>query len=261
MRFPETPRVVYARNPLDQVICQVRFARVLRIEADLPVAFQERFKTNYPSLKETQNFRLPPGVARAMEVDPQVGAQRSFQFTDSDNAWSVTLSSDFVSLMTRKYTRWEDFRARLFPILDAIETLYEVQEFTRVGLRYRDIIWRSETGFTDATPWSKLLRPEILGELNHPEVAMSVHEARRLLVLGLDLEDACVRLQHHLVERDKDDDVIEDGYLIDADFFTETEKGRSDAEKYLQAFNQESGRLFRWCITDELHRALEPRDP
>ena len=47
-------------------------------------------------------------------------------------------------------------------------------------------------------------------------------------------------------------------FAIDADFFVEGEMDTINAITILDRFNQGAGRLFRWCIDDQLHEALEP---
>ena len=39
--FPNSPRVIYERTPLRQVICQLRFRMILRVTAETPAVFQE----------------------------------------------------------------------------------------------------------------------------------------------------------------------------------------------------------------------------
>jgi uncharacterized protein (TIGR04255 family) len=46
--------------------------------------------------------------------------------------------------------------------------------------------------------------------------------------------------------------------LIDADFFSEGRTNLDDVLARLRTYNKHAGRLFRWCITDELHEALGP---
>ena len=48
MSFPDTPRVIYNKNPLAEVICQLRFPSILLIDAGLPAGFQERIRAMYP---------------------------------------------------------------------------------------------------------------------------------------------------------------------------------------------------------------------
>lgn len=48
MPFPESKRVFYVKNPLAEVICQLRFPAILRIGAESPHEFQERIRDHLP---------------------------------------------------------------------------------------------------------------------------------------------------------------------------------------------------------------------
>lgn len=260
VHFPDSPRVIFARNPLVEVICQVRFARLLKIESELPVAFQEALRQQYPKLREVKSARLPDPIATAIGLPPNATTS-TFEFLDRDDIWKTSLTSTFLAVSTVQYTRWEDFLDRLRLALDVLATVYEVSRFTRVGLRYRDLISRSQVGMKDQR-WAEFIRPELLGELSDPDFERAVTHASRQLVLSLDYDNALVRFSHGIVEAEDEDANIEKCYLIDADFYTEQERERADAETCLARFNQESGRLFRWCITRTLHNAMggvEPR--
>jgi uncharacterized protein (TIGR04255 family) len=263
MHFPISERVIYTPNPLAEVICQVRFPRILKIDLTLPSAFQERVKSRYPVLTESGPIAAPgplsPEVASALGFDPALlGMQRAFDLASEDGRWRLSLTSQFVALTTVHYERWEIFKEHLLFSLDAFIAEYTPPYFSRVGLRYRDLIRRSALKLGDAK-WHTLLRPHILGELSNPEVEDSADEAARQLVLRLDSPDAArVRLYHGFV---KYSDQAETCYLIDADFFTESRmesRHVGDTEPTLDQFNREAGRLFRWCISDRLHTALGP---
>lgn len=255
MRFPDSERVIFKTNPLVEVICQLRFPRNLRIEAELPVAFQDRVRAGYPNLNELPSTPLPREVARAVGLDPGNIPSRTFQFVDAENAWKIGLTSTFLALSTDRYVRWEEFRARLKDALDVLEKTYEIRNFSRIGLRYRDLIVRSSVGL-EGKPWTTFLRPEILGEIASDSFAQAVKQANRQLILELDYPNALVRLAHGLIEAQDDAGAVESCYLIDADFYTETVRERAGAENILDYFNQEAGRLFRWCITPTLSAAM-----
>jgi hypothetical protein len=42
--FPESERIIYAKNPLESVICQLRFPAILKISSEPPVEFQETLR-------------------------------------------------------------------------------------------------------------------------------------------------------------------------------------------------------------------------
>ena len=53
MPFPKVKRFVYKTNLLDEVICQVRFPPILKIDTETPAAFQEVLRSSYPYLTES----------------------------------------------------------------------------------------------------------------------------------------------------------------------------------------------------------------
>ena len=55
MPFPEVRRVIYKKSPLDRVICQLKFPPVLRIDADMPVEFQDCIRREFPNYDEKSN--------------------------------------------------------------------------------------------------------------------------------------------------------------------------------------------------------------
>src|SRR6266852_706318 len=59
--FPEFTRVIYQRNPLVEVVCQLRFSPILRIDTDPPAEFQDRIRSAFPSSKGAH--RRPAAIA------------------------------------------------------------------------------------------------------------------------------------------------------------------------------------------------------
>ena len=82
MPFPDYGRVIYQRNPLIEVICQVRFPPVLRIDVEPPAAFQEAIRDEFEVLSEDAGIEaplpIPPEMARRIppEMARQLGALR-----------------------------------------------------------------------------------------------------------------------------------------------------------------------------------------
>jgi uncharacterized protein (TIGR04255 family) len=225
MPFPDSPRVIYAQNPLIEVICQLRFPSILLIDSEPPAKFQERIRKAYPLYKENQladmKLELPPEIVKLSggAFPASLRTSRvSYDFVSADQIWKVGLTRDFLSLSTTRYERWEDFKAHLLEPLSALIEVYSPSFFSRIGLRYRDLIDRGRLGLKDV-PWSRLLK------------------------------------EHGLPEESEDQLL----YLIDSDFSFNGRTEVNDAIAKLDTFNRKSGRLFRWCITQELHDSMEPR--
>lgn len=257
MKFPESQRVKYSRNPLFEVVCQLRFPKILRIETETPVDFQEAIRTKYPTLKTSRAVELP-FLSNPQTNSPPVvmGQGLTYEFLDKEGQWKLVLSSDFIALSTVNYEKWEDFRSRLSAAIDLLVKCYSPSHFTRVGLRYQDLIIRSELGLIQH-PWRKLLKTPLLGVFvtdNLPEQDFT--EALSVFACRLDYADAVLRVRYGLARKDESEEL---GYLIDADFFTGNNTEINDATNSLDRFNREAGNFFRWCITEELQQALQPK--
>jgi uncharacterized protein (TIGR04255 family) len=261
MPFPESPRILYGKNPLVEVICQLRFPPILRIDSELPAVYQERIRHQYPLFRQArtadQQLGVPKEIAHQLGIDlAQLAPGASYEFVSADENWTVSLTRNFLALATRRYERWEQFGDQLKGPIESLIDVYKPAFFTRIGLRYKDLIQRSVLGLDD-TPWSELLQTYITGELSTSDVAPDIEEAVRLLLIRLEDERGRVRIQHGLAEETTANETC---YLIDSDFFLEHRTEISDATSTLDYFNHQARRLFHWFITARLHEAMDPQD-
>ncbi|MDP1948467.1 MAG: TIGR04255 family protein [Nitrospirota bacterium] len=260
MRFPDSDRVIYAKNPLETVICQLRFPPILRIDAESPFQFQEQLRATYPLFKERQfdaALSLPPEIKKVFGDDipwAVKSGRLAYDFYSEDETWTVTLSNEFIALTSKRYSQWSDFKDRLLHAVDSLERTYQPAHFTRIGLRYRDVINRSKLNLK-GVEWSALLAPHISGELGSV-IGKNVQNVRKELLVELDNGMGNVRIVHGLTQRP---DTDEPCYMIDSDFFVSEKMEVNSAGERLNYFNREAGRLFKWCVTPQLHNAMEPR--
>lgn len=256
MIFPEAQRVLYERNPLIEVLSQVRFPTILRIASEAPARFQDRLRGDYPLYEEKRekSLKLPAALEGLFGPDSSPTTAILYSLSSDDGVWTVTLSSGFVALSCRRYERWEEFRQRYDSVLKAVLEVYQPSFYTRIGLRYKDLIQRSKLGLKDVQ-WSEVLQGYIAGELASQDVAPHIEQVvRQFLISGSD--SIKVRVQHGF---DQVQGSEEQCYLIDADFFTEERLSHANILSTLDGFNREAGRFFHWCITPRLHDAMDPR--
>lgn len=256
--FPEFDRILYDKNPLELVICELRFPPILRIETDLPSAFQEAVRAQFPLFADARPAGLAVGLPQ--ELSNLLGAMlpqnmpRTYEFRSADGSWQITLTRESLALTCRRYKRWEEFRAVLGKPFTALLEHYAPAFFSRVGLRYRDVIRRSKLGLADV-PWNELLRQELAGEF-HSVLAPNIKLASHQLILSLSGGAAQVLIQHGIAPGQGQDQEI--CYYIDNDFSIERRE-TNDAMETLDYFSKQSWRLFRGCIGDRLHDAMGPR--
>jgi uncharacterized protein (TIGR04255 family) len=257
MTFPETQRVIYAQNPLVEVICQLKFPPILRIDTELPAAFQEAIRRDYPSLKATEAppMALSPTMLKLIQQSaPGFVQGPTYQFLSEDGCWTLGMARDFLALSTTHYKKWEDFRSKFQAALDAFIATYAPSFLTRIGLRYRDVIkksWQPLKGLD----WPEILQPHILGELGFEGLRAAIQHAAREVVISLSDTKGQVRILHGLMREAGDTDF---GYSIDSDFYCEERIELKYAFEVLDIYNREAGRLFRWFTTPTLHERLGP---
>ena len=259
MPFPITPREVYRRNPLDRVVCQFDFPPILAITSTSPTGFQEAVRAEYPWY-EAQSSTMPDVPAEIRDLFgslpglPMMEPTSHIFFTDEHKRF-ITLRQDSVAVTERQYQDWRTFKPSVEKCERVLQDCYAPPFYTRVGLRYRDVLNKEEYGMADV-PWKDLLTPAFLGMFGDFEPTGDVLQSQARIMLRIpDVEGGVVVLEHGLPLADSGNFNI---YLIDADFFTEERCTSYDAFKAADIFNKWGGRLFRWATTDTLRDCLGP---
>jgi uncharacterized protein (TIGR04255 family) len=257
MYFPESARVIYQRNPLIQVACQLRFPPILKIVHQEPFDFQDAIREKYPFF-ENPRGQYPAELApMTQQFNLPFLSDLPYSFKSEDQRWQIFLSKDFILLTTSAYERYEQFSSRFKEVVEVFERIYQPSFYTRVGLQYQDLIVRSKLNLEDRK-WSDLITEHIAAELYNGQMADSVQSMIKNFVFKID--QGQVTFKHGLVEvTDSESTKAEVAYLLDADFYTDQKiEVNSDVWNFLDQFNQSARKLFRWSITEELHNAMEP---
>lgn len=137
-------RVKYNRCPLVEVIFQLRFPTILSINSKQPADFQEKIRKEYPFYDEgieEQNELLINTNGKSAQL--KSSQNKNYSFVSVDKTYKVNLTSTFIAISTRKYTQWEEFSEKVRQVVKAFQETYEVPFYTRVGLRYIDVIQSS----------------------------------------------------------------------------------------------------------------------
>lgn len=268
MPFPESNRVIFKSNPLTEVICQLRFPTILEIGTNSPAEFQNKVRSSYPYYNTDKGSQaLPPFPSLAAlpkEVHdilerlqaPLPGQHPTHNFLTEQRSRFISLNPEFLALTEKEYVRWESFRKELEVAKDAFEEIYKPAFYSRIGLRYQDVIDRQWLDLDK--PWDSLVNPALIGLLGVTELRGEVTDISSESMVSVSVvPGGLVRLRHGLRKLSSDGD---QAYVIDADFFTRDREATYDVYKTLDEFRRTAGNLFRWAITPQLHAALEPVD-
>lgn len=258
MLFAPYERLQYARSPLVEVICQLRFPTILSIGANEPAAFQDAVRKDFPRYAARQE-QVPPKVVKkgnATALEPQKPIT-NYHFVSEDGRWKLNLTQNFIALSTLSYQRWEDFAARLDQPLAQFIQIYQPAFFERLGLRYVNAISRQRLGLEDQL-WDDLIRDHYVGILGQPDV-----EETEITKCSLDVETPLVggyRMKVHagpgLIGGGKTDKEVK--FILDSDFSASGQLTADSVPAKLEDMHRFALCLFRGAITDELHQAMGP---
>jgi uncharacterized protein (TIGR04255 family) len=261
MPFPEVPKIIYDKNPLDLVICQLRFPPILKIDTEIPASFQDLVRKEFPNFKETTEVAIefPPGQSTQIPLDvlrQMLPSNKNYEFSSEDEVWKINLTRTFMALSTKDYRRWREFKEKLEIPFKALCKSYSSDYLSRVGLRYIDVIRRSKLGLDDIH-WKDLLSPYIAGPLNSTDVGPFVKNFESKYEINLDTS-GLVRITTKFVELKEENNEI--CFMIDMDIYNQEKINIASAMTLLDSFNLRAHRFFRWCIADKLHAAMEPKN-
>ena len=258
MLFAPYERYQYARAPLVEVICQLRFPTILSINAQEPADFQEAVRRDFPRYSSRQE-QLPPKVVRkgnTASLEPQKPIN-NYSFISEDGRWKLNLTQNFIALSTVGYQRWEDFATRLDRPLAQFIQIYQPAYFERIGLRYVNAVSRRRLGVEDRL-WDDLIQSQYIGILGEPDV-----EETEIAKCSLDVESPLVggyRMKLHtglgLIGGGKTDKEVK--FSLDGDFSTAGQLGADAVPEKLEQMHRYAVCFFQGAVTRELHEAMGP---
>ena len=264
MSLPPAKRVIYKKNPLTQVLCELKFMPILAIDAnDKSLAdFQDRIRSDFPlyqalpfhpsNVSVFGNFQMPGVLVNSLS-----GVQNPVchMFVKEDGLCQIDLKRDSIIFATRKYERWEDFIFELEEPLSALLEIFKPSDYTRIGLRYTDLFVRSKLGLDDV-PWSDLINKPFAGVLAS-EVGERVTGVDSIYELDLGDDLGKLRVALALVKNEES----EICFLLDSDFHLDRKTPIEDAKEVLGILNENSRNLLHYAIKGKLHDAMEPMEP
>ena len=270
MKIKTSPRVLYKNNPLAEVVCQVRFSRLLALEKDPPSGLQDKFALiGFPlvTVDQAPSIQIAWQNIGTERVIPQNGPSFSpatvYHFSSVDGMKKISLNSEFIAFSCLKYEEWKYFDEEFYGILNVFLTVFPNASPIRAGLRYKDLISRENLGL-HGVPWKQLISSFVGGvfhaeEYFENEILEEVSVTHQASHLGLSLEDCELLLQTALLKT-ADGSGLQ-AFLIDCDFFQESPRFNisfSNIRESLNTLHNSAGAIFRHCIEEKLHVALVP---
>jgi len=250
-------------HQLAQVLCQIRFSTVLRInQDDAVIPFQEAIRQTYPRYAKQQGMAV---LITPQGVQQQAASAGQHRFDDSDGVFTAILTPDFVALETNRYADIEDFVRRIVELGAAVEEHYGPAEIQRIGLRFINEVRLSSPD--PKTEMREAISPLLLGAAGSDELTAAVAATQEILELAGD-DDIRMLVRHGLqpqggttvdplaAQAHFGPQLAQPFYLLDIDAFTERNVRYSveGIEVTLREFNDDVRSFFAWGVNEDYRR-------
>lgn len=243
--LPEFPPEVFPRSPLKNVICQVRFDEILRVTQE-PVSFQEAMRQRFPRFGRQQGVQLVFGAGVG-----HAGLASGWQFRTQDGSTVLTLSSGALSLETSRYVDFPSFRSDLTTALAALTSIYNPNQFTRIGLRYVNEVTRQyDQG--QRPDWSHWLNDELTIGIARTK-GRSLRSAATLL--AVEYPHCLMNFRYGFAATSSPQHEAE-ALVVDADYFREADLDPTSTIDFVSSCNDTAYRVFRWSIGAQFERRI-----
>ena len=252
-------RYIYKKNPLIEVVLQLRFPKILSLNSVEPAEYQDKIRKEFPIYQlqvEQENQVLIQNEGNAIIPSVVNGApNKNHCFISADGFWKINLTSSFISISTLKYTRWEEMLEKFENPYKQFVELYSPSFFERIGLRYVDAFNKKNLNLEDK-PWKDLIKEHLLGSLSIEEESkiksFSMNEEYKL-----DENDYFMRVQTGLANVNQSKEI---SFVLDCDLYKLGRTMTNEIEKVENILHEYSTKFIQNAIKEELHSAMEPED-
>lgn len=231
----------YKLNFLKQAVCELRFPTLMELgDSRPPASFVAALRKEYPHLELANQVTIGVGAS--------AGTSNAHIFRSSKLNWTVSLNQSSLSIETTAYPGFPQMRDRVLHVLDAAAKIIDSNFFTRIGLRYINVIDVDEDP-TDGWVNPALVQPLLSRQFN------GIHEyAGRLQLLADD--GGCI-LQHgiRLKQPGRNGKAPPPEYLLDIDSYR-NDVALTDTAEVLDAMHNQVFDVFDWSLGESSRKHL-----
>lgn len=227
----------YRRTFLKQAVAEFRFPTLMELSARRPpAAFVSALRKEYPTVELQNEVTLTVGGESAGSINKHIFRSRKV-------GWTVSLKESAFSIETNAYPGFAEMKARIMHVVDAASKVIDSDFFTRVGLRYVNVIdsgTKQENG-----GW---VNPELVAPLLS-NYFRGVQEYAGRIQVGA--EDGGCLLQHGTLVKqptaDQNPAEVWPDYVLDLDVFRNG-VSVAETEQVVEAMHLQAFDVFDWAL-------------
>jgi len=232
--------VVYPNQPLVDVVFEIRFPGEVRVECERHL-FWEKIRDDYKKVLVPQKSGDTP-----LALMP-------YKFRREDDSMTVMVCLNSFALSAARYPGYQEFSKEILRVYDLFGQTFDVDELTRVGWRYINVIpFIREDGII---PLSRFLNLGFKVPKSVPEEFKNLN-----LLFESEHEGSSVITQLQTIQRHVALGEQEEALLLDFDYgrvSTDDDILRfKNVPEYLKEAHDKTRQLFEDFITDEYRQYL-----
>jgi uncharacterized protein (TIGR04255 family) len=262
MDFPLAPDIVYPRNTLMSVLCDIRFPKILKINHSQPHELQDILRgKGYAEFSSTVS--LSPDFSNAVPFSPEMFSANmtqvnTFHFFSREHGWRVSLSSEQIALTcSRSYQDHVEFKERLTEILRTFSGIYQPSEFRRIGLRYQNIVNSTSLPSLESVALHEVIPPKIFPELVAP-FSSSIKGIEKIMQLERDdLKAQVIYFYGEMAGVFEGKNFNELSYGIDIDCFIEQKLEVNNVLSHYDSLRNKVRDIFDYSISPVIRNGLQ----
>lgn len=151
-------KVKYNKNFLSKVIFRLDFLPILKIQKEISPEFQDEIRSDLPTFTELKATEYITKISAEKKEDETKIVSQWF-FSDLENRFKLTLTSDFIAIEDYKYTSLSDYTKIIEKVIKSFTKFYKDITFKRIGLRFINEIVFSEG---DPLKWSDYIADSLV---------------------------------------------------------------------------------------------------
>lgn len=139
-----------SKPPLTYVLAQIKISQILDIEKFIP-QLQEAIRKDFPRFDkfEIQSFEIKKNIDKE-KFDVRQNTQTQWHFTDKTSTVGILVDNNSIMIHTSKYNSYNDLNETLQSILEKFHNILSISLYTRLGLRYINLIQSNVTEYIRA---------------------------------------------------------------------------------------------------------------
>jgi uncharacterized protein (TIGR04255 family) len=238
-QLPKAEPVTYPKNLIDKVVCELRFPTVYGLQrGQPPVSLAAALRKSFPDHRSVDGVNVGPGG---------VAQDFGFVFTDKKQRLSVSFRASAISVEASAYRSFEELIERVTFVANAAKEVIDTEFFTRVGLRYINLLPCDESAVGD---W---VNPALVAPLAS-RVLPNVAEYSGRIASTFD--GGGFLFQHGIGQAEGD----KPRYVLDYDVWAEDVPFNSLAAT-MQCLHELEFRLFHWSLGKAAFAHMGPGKP